>query len=313
MRLRGILNRPIPAPGRIARFFRGAGGLHATWRILVFLLLFALQLAALVAALYFTIKHFFPHVPHPTRITPLLTAINEFSLLLPVLSATAIMAWLEDRPFAAYGLGGSRKLARLATGFAAGLILLTLLIALLAATGYGVFSTSPLAPLTKLRYGAEWLVDCLLIGLTEELTFRGYLLQAMARRHFLPAALITSVMFGAAHGHNPGETFIGLVVAGQAGLLLCAGIYFTKSLYWAIGLHAAWDYSENFLFGTSDSGTACYGTLVNFSPHGNIWLSGGATGPEGSVFAVALIALATVAAYAAFSAQRKMAGDRLPA
>jgi membrane protease YdiL (CAAX protease family) len=313
MRLRGILTCPPTAPGRIKRAFLGPRGVYATWRILLFLLIFALELVAIVAALHFTIKHFFPHFPHPTRITPLLAFINEFALLLPVLGATATMGYLEDQPFTSYGLGGPRKLTRLGAGFAAGLVLLTLLIALLAATGYGIASPSLLAPLQKLRYGAEWLLDCLLIGLTEELAFRGYLLQAMARRHFLPAALITSVMFGAAHGHNPGETFIGLVDAGAAGLLLCVGIYFTKSLYWSIGLHAAWDFSENYLFGTSDSGSECYGTLINFAPHGNIWLSGGATGPEGSVFAVALIALATAAAYAAFSAQRKMAGDRLPA
>jgi membrane protease YdiL (CAAX protease family) len=313
MRLRGILNRPATAPGRIARAFRGPAGLHTAWRILLFLVLFALQLAAIITVLNFALKHLWPDMPHPARITPLLTAITELALLTPILGATAIMARLEDRPFTAYGLGGPRKVPQLAAGFAAGLALLTLLIALLAATGYGVFSASPLAAIQKLRYGAEWLIVCLLIGLTEELTFRGYLLQAMARRHFLPAALITSVMFGAAHGHNPGETFIGLVDAGAAGLLLCVGIYFTKSLYWSIGLHAAWDFSENYLFGTSDSGSECYGTLINFAPHGNIWLSGGATGPEGSVFAVALIALATAAAYAAFSAQRKMAGDRLPA
>jgi membrane protease YdiL (CAAX protease family) len=83
--------------------------------------------------------------------------------------------------------------------------------------------------------------------------------------------------------------------------LLCVGLYWLKSLWWSIGLHTAWDFCENFLYGTHDSGADCVGALVNFVPRGNVFLSGGLTGPEGSVFSLGVIALAGIGSWMVFS------------
>src|ERR1700745_2783677 len=32
-----------------------------------------------------------------------------------------------------------------------------------------------------------------------------------------------------------------------AGLLFCLSLWLTKSLYWAVGLHAGWDWSQSYL------------------------------------------------------------------
>jgi hypothetical protein len=53
-------------------------------------------------------------------------------------------------------------------------------------------------------------------------------------------------------------------------------------LWFAVGLHASWDYSESFIYSVPDSGIVVPGHLLNSSFHGPRWLTGGTVGPEGS-------------------------------
>jgi membrane protease YdiL (CAAX protease family) len=298
MRIRGCLLRPN-RPAWLA----GPNGLRATWRVLIFTLLVVLQLILLAIAAVFTMKLLHvPKTPHAV-FSPHFVFFNEFLLLLPVLGATAAMAFLEDAPFLGYGLAGPAKYRNLLTGYATGLAALSLLVATLIATHSGIITQGGFGPLADLRYGLEWCAITLLIGFTEELTFRGYIFSTINRGAGpLWATLITSVCFAAAHGHNAGETFIGLVDILEAGLVFGYAIHLTKSLWWGIGLHGAWDFCENYLYGTRDSGTACYGTLLSLAPHGNVYLSGGLTGPEGSVFSLLMIGLIALAVFARFRA-----------
>jgi membrane protease YdiL (CAAX protease family) len=277
-----------------------ARGVPAGWRAAIFLALLVVLLVVLVAA-------FGREVPRPGgAYTPGFLAANELFLLLPVLGATRVMGFLEATPWTAYGLAGKRKMARLGGGLASGGGLLGLLAVVLLLAGYGVAGGGRFGLLGDLRYGAEWLAVSLLIGVTEEMMFRGYLLATLARGiGFWPAALLTSAAFGLMHGHNAGENFIGLFQVAGAGMLLCLGIRFTGSLWWAIGFHAGWDYAENFIFGTPDSGVRCFGTLMQFAPRGNVVFSGGQTGPEGSVFGLAALVLAGVVLWLGFSGRRE--------
>lgn len=294
MQLRGCLNHAPDSPGWVKRIFLGPGGVRAGWRALAYLALLILQIAILVFATLTILHRCFPHQHFPPKlIPPWMATLNEAFLLPPVLVATAVMAWLEDRPMRSYGLRDAFARRRLIGGLGFGIAALSLLVLALSAGGYGIGTPGTLNASGVLRYGIEWLLVCLLIGFNEEFTSRGYLLQTLTRgAGFWPAAVLTSLFFAAAHGHNPGETYIGLIHVFCAGMLLCLCIYWTKSLFLAIGFHAGWDYSENFIYGTHDSGTACYGTLMDFAPRGNVFLSGGLTGPEGSVLSLAVLVLA---------------------
>jgi len=66
----------------------------------------------------------------------------------------------------------------------------------------------------------------------------------------------------------------------------------TGTLWFAVGMHAGWDYAETYLFSSPDSGTVAPGTLVSSSFHGPHWLTGGSVGPEGSVFSVVVLIVA---------------------
>src|SRR6185312_12636385 len=99
-------------------------------------------------------------------------------------------------------------------------------------------------------------------GFFEEYSFRGYALNALTEGlGFWPAAILLSIAFGAVHLGNPGEAWVGALSAGLIGLFLCFARFRTGSLWFAVGLHAAWDFSESFLFGVPDSGIVSQGRM----------------------------------------------------
>jgi len=159
-----------------------------------------------------------------------------------------------------------------------------------------------------LRYGAIWLGAFLLVALAEEYLTRGYLQYTLTRglaglyqwafktRHgevlgFWTSAVVFSILFGLGHSNNPGESPIGLLSAGLAGMVFCFSLWRTGSLWWAVGFHTSWDWAQSFLYGVADSGLMVQHHLLGTHPAGKPILSGGTTGPEGSIFIVAVLAL----------------------
>ena len=99
-------------------------------------------------------------------------------------------------------------------------------------------------------------------------------------------------LFALGHIANTGETAMGLVSVALAGLTFVYVLYRTGSLWWAIGFHATWDFMQSFFYGVRDSGMAAQGHLLATHPHGAALLSGGDTGPEGSILVVPTLLLA---------------------
>ncbi len=94
-------------------------------------------------------------------------------------------------------------------------------------------------------------VWCLLIGICEEITFRGYVLQVLETRWGSAIALgLSSVFFGLVHFQNPGETTFEVVdVVLSGGLPYAAAYLMTRSLWLPIGLHCGWDFIIDLLYG----------------------------------------------------------------
>jgi membrane protease YdiL (CAAX protease family) len=219
----------------------------------------------------------------------LVVCLGEGASLIPVLTASWMMGFAEGTGLQAIGLGHQRW-PLLVNGGALGLLSLSVLVLILVLAGAAAIQPGGMAWLGDLRYGAEWFLASLLIGLFEEVLFRGYLLQALWRGlGFWPAAVVTSLIFGGLHGHNPGETYTGLIAVTGFGIFLSLSIRHSLSLLWAIGFHALWDYGENFVFGSADSGNITLHTFLRMAPEQNIYISGGATGPEGSLLCLAMI------------------------
>jgi membrane protease YdiL (CAAX protease family) len=298
--------QPAPAnPSTLRKVFIGADGLRAGWSLLIFILLMFAILRGVSAIGKLT--HLFPKQPAAkTDLPPAFALFAESFPFLAVLFVTWIMSKIEKRPNGVYGLGGQRMLPNFFAGLAWGVTCLSLLILLLWKTGLLVFDSRLLFGAEALRYGAIWLFGFLLVGLLEEYLTRGYVLFTLARglaaiyswhfktRHskalgFWTAALGLSILFGLGHRSNPGESPIGLLSAGLASLVFCLSLWRTGSLWWAIGFHATWDWAQSFLYGVADSGLMVQQRLLATHPLGKPLMSGGTTGPEGSIFVLLIL------------------------
>ena len=136
----------------------------------------------------------------------------------------------------------------------------------------------------------------ILPGFMEELLFRGILfrwLEEFAGSWF--ALAMTSALFGLAHMFNPNATALSsFAIALEAGVLLGGAYMLTRNLWMAIGLHAAWNFTQGWIFDVPVSGTDQNG-LVEAQLSGPELLSGGAFGLEASLIAMVVATAAGVA------------------
>jgi uncharacterized protein len=296
---------PPQPSSTLRKIFFGAEGLRAGWGILIFVVLMAALLKGVNAIGH--LMHLTPKTgAADTNVTPAFALISECMPFLATLLVTWIMSKIERRPNSVYGLGGSRRLSNFITGLAWGVTCLSLLVFTLWKAGLLIIDARLLFGSDVLRYGALWLLSFLMVGLLEEYLTRGYLQYTLTRglagfykwalktRHsqalgFWTAAFTFSFLFGLGHGKNPGESPIGLLAAGLAGLVFCLSLWRTGSLWWAIGFHASWDWAQSFLYGVADSGLMVKFHLLATHPVGKPILSGGTTGPEGSIFVIAIL------------------------
>ena len=202
------------------------------------------------------------------------------------------MARIEGRSLADYALPargafGARFWRGVLWGFVA---LTTLLLAVSAARSFS-FGSVVLGGSKLVFYAGAWALAFLAVGFSEEFIFRGYALYTLTTGiGFWPAAILLSTVFGAIHLGNGGESRVGALAAGLMGLFFCFTVRRTGDLWFAIGLHAAWDYSESFIYSVPDSGAMVPGHLLNSSFHGPRWLTGGTVGPEGSALVFVILA-----------------------
>jgi len=281
MRIQAAWQRlPPKTRDRIDWVFVGSQGIRAGWSLLIF--------AAITASVSLTIHlAFHGRMPMPKGEIPArFMLIREALSVVLILGATAVMARIERRSMWSYGLAGRRALALYGAGWLGGLACLSFLVGGLYAFGFltfgGVALTAPLA----IFYGLVWLLVFLLVGVSEEAIFRGYIQFTLARGiGFWPAAIVASGLFAASHLANPGETALGITGVALAGLTFCLLLRITGSLWLGIGFHTSWDWAQSYLYGTPDSGLMMRGHLLITSATGDAHISGGSAGPEGSLLA----------------------------
>jgi hypothetical protein len=129
-------------------------------------------------------------------------------------------------------------------------------------------------------------------AVAEEALFRGYPLQTLTRAQLAwLGVLLTSVPFAAVHLANPnvveGFTFLNTALAG---VWLAFAYLKTRSLWFPLGVHWAWNWTMNSVVGVPVSGLKISShpvlTSVDLGP---AWLTGGNYGFEGG--AACMIAL----------------------
>jgi uncharacterized protein len=292
---------PLTTPPDLSSFsqwvrnaFVGPNGVRAAWRFLMFVALafvFFIGFGTLLALLQ---PQRFQRPAGPFIMSPRSTITQEVILLGAVFLAAFIMSQMEKRSFWSYGMPLRGAFGKLFwQGVLFGLVLESVEILLIAAFRGFSLSGLALAGETAAKYAVLWAVSFILVGIFEEFTFRGYAQYTLTTgMGFWPAAITTSMLFGALHLGNPGEAWVGALSVVMVGLFLCFTLKRTGSLWFAIGFHAAVDYAETFIYSVPDSGVPASGHLLNSSLHGARWLTGGDIGPEGSVFVFVVLGLA---------------------
>jgi len=294
---------PVPAPppqGLLEKIFLNDEELRTIWRVLLyglFWITFSFGLDLLAIELFG-----FPANPMSAQ------RILKEDLLsfLAALGAALAMANLERRPVDVYGLPRERAFGKLFwQGCLLGLVEVSLLLGSIAAFGGYSFGPISLHGLEVARWGGLWFVAFVAVGLSEEYLFRGYPQFTLARGiGFWPAAIFLSVLFGAGHRWNPGESYAGVAGVIATGLLFAFTLRRTDNLWLAVGWHATFDFGETFLYSVPDSGMLFEHHLSNAIMHGPKWLTGGTVGPEGSVFSFMTMGIMAIAVHFLFPANK---------
>ena len=115
----------------------------------------------------------------------------------------------------------------------------------------------------KLSYnGFDWklliavLIFVFIQSSSEEVTDRIYLYQKLRRRYRSPlvAIIFNSIVFMALHIPNPGFTAVAGSQIFLVAIIFSLFVYYYDSVWVAFWFHAAWNYTQNIIFGLPNSG-----------------------------------------------------------
>ncbi len=270
----------LPVPSKRNPVLFNDQGLRAGWRLILYFLLIIIFFVAMNSGIrLFHRGHLDPQVL--AQVLP----VETLSFFL-VLGCAWIMSRIEGRRAGDYGLPLTEAFGKkFWLGMLLGLAEISLLIGLISAFGGYSFGSLALSSKGIIGYGLLHLVFFTMVGFFEEFAFRGYTQFTLADGiGFWPAAIVLSFLFGWVHRENGGENWVGVASVILVGLFFSFTLYRTGNLWYAVGLHASFDWGETYLFSVPNSGTFMQGHLSNSVLHGAKWLTGGTVGPEGSVF-----------------------------
>jgi hypothetical protein len=188
-------------------------------------------------------------------------------------------------------LAAPHALRDLGIGFGGGFVLFSLIVGIAAvADVYNIVGEGSTATLLM-----TVVTVAVVPGIIEEILFRGILfrfLEQFGGSWF--ALFLTSALFGLSHIVNPNaSTFSSFAIAVEAGVLLGGAYMLTRSLWAPIGLHAAWNFTQGYIYDVPVSGIDQQG-MVEARLSGPELLSGGAFGLEASLIALVCATLAGI-------------------
>jgi CAAX protease family protein len=201
----------------------------------------------------------------------------------------AFVRWFEKRPVSE--LDSRSALPSLIRGIVLGAIVFAVTIGILSSLGVyrvvGIDSWKVLWPSAAAAAVA---------AVSEEVLFRGIIFRITEESLGSWLALIISaLLFGAAHLLDKNANLqAGVAIALEAGVFLAAAYMLTRRLWFVIGVHFGWNFTEGGIFGAAVSGTSTQG-LFKANVTGPNYLSGGVFGVEASLVTIAICFLVAMA------------------
>jgi membrane protease YdiL (CAAX protease family) len=213
-------------------------------------------------------------------------ALGETGNFLIAFIPTALFALYERRSIGSYGMPIAKALSpNTFEGFLVGIVFAgAVAIGMLALGGMQVHGLALTGGALALS-GLAWLAANVIVGIAEELWFRGYLLRALWRSvGFWPASLTIATLFAAIHYFfKPGENIWDVITLVAFSLLCCFTVLRTGNLWFAVGFHAAFDFMQFFVIGTPNGTLIPKGRMLDVTFNGPAWINGGVLGTEASV------------------------------
>jgi membrane protease YdiL (CAAX protease family) len=261
--------------------------LRAGWRILIFIIFF-IFLSRVMSKLTISIVGDLDKTE---------SAYWFFRGIIVVVAGTFVV-WIvrkffDNKTFISLGL----RLDSLAVkDFFVGLVISGLMIG----TVFVIFLISGLLEITEISWSGSTIsaiFDILLwffgiglaVGWSEELAFRGYLLQNMKDgMGLLWAILISCILYGLLHMSNPNSTILSGILIAVFGYLRIFGWLRSGQLWLSMGMHAGWDFFQGPILGFPVSGMNTE-SLIKHNISGADWITGGSFGPEAGIVVIPII------------------------
>jgi len=211
-------------------------------------------------------------------------------LAISVISVGIFRLWIDRRSLGSLGWSPDGILNEAVTGLFMGPALLGITALLMMASGHLEWVDiiwDPSSLFVSLGLMA-------IIAFSEELVFRGYVLGNLMTsfRNKWVALVISAVLFALFHFANPGLHTLAFANLFLAGLLLGINYIYTRNLWFSFFFHLSWNFFQGPILGFRVSGLALPSLLVA-EPKGDLFITGGDFGLEGSILntAVSVIAL----------------------
>lgn len=185
-------------------------------------------------------------------------------------------------------------------GFAIGGVLIAAIIGIMVVFGWASVEPSTISKVLPA------LKETIQSAVIEETLFRIIVFRLLWRAFGAwPALVLAALLFGGLHLSNPGATpfSAACLIAGEG---IPAGLYMLTGRVWApIGMHAGWNFTQGWIFGSAVSGTTYFagGPMVTTPVQGIAeTLNGGAFGPESTLASLIVSLIASfIFLYAAWS------------
>jgi len=118
----------------------------------------------------------------------------------------------------------------------------------------------------------------------EEVLFRGILFRLIEEKLGSYLALIISCLFfGFLHLMNENSSFFAGFAISIISIVITAAYMYTKSLWFPIAIHFAWNFAQGNIFGTPVSGDPASTSIIVSQLEGSKWFTGGFWGIEATV------------------------------
>lgn len=256
--------------------------------------LWAAVFSMLLSALAFGVSNNIAHEAaeqHPFRVEFIFRPLWALLLMGIFIWLLTVADHIEDHRIAAQGLPRVKGwLKQFVIGILLGGVFTTM--AVTPIYFYGHFRTVNLMALRLLPNLAAVMLALVCGALAEELVFRGYPFQHLAKAiGAIPAVIIFSVIYGALHILNPSPGPWGLANTVLIGVLLSVAYLRTRALWLPWGIHFGWNLFLGLLYGLPLSGFRNYNLLRYTVAYGPTWVTGGKYGVEASMTGTAAIVI----------------------